>query len=300
MTTTINCTPTKTPEIVSGNADGFTRQPRLEKNEGIVLVGCQPLKTPNEKDEPWVLRGSNTELVREIGRYLGTPSALARSINEATNHLERRINAKLEREDHRLFLLSMQAICRIMAEAALQAAFPVENREYISRMGKRFVVPQVNDESQVVLLKISRGGDTPTHYARKHLESILLNPCEILQASSQRIQSKKKGGKPRVVYEIKGKTDLAGKTLMVFEQAHASAETVVKVIPAALKKCKSKPDRIIICCINSCKYAIRRTQRLIPGSIVINGCLHNSITDKWYLDDMGCGDCGAEEHRVYD
>ncbi len=284
----------------SGCAEGFTRQPKLEKNGGVVLVGCQPILTPVDESEEWVLKGTSPELVREVGRYLGTPSALLRSLDEATNRLERRVNARLAREEYRLFLHSMQAVCRIMAEAALQAAFPLIDHEYLSRMGKRFITPQVDDEKKIVLLKISRGGDTPTHYARKHLNPILLDPCQILQASSQRIQSKKKGEKPRVVYEVKGKTDLTGKTLVIFEQAHASAETVVKVIPAALKKCKSTPDRIVICCINSCKYAIRRTQRVIPGVIIINACLHNGLTDKWYLDDVGCGDCGAEEHRVVD
>ncbi len=300
MTTETDLAPTHIPATIRGCAEGFERQPRLEKNGGVVLIGCRPIKTPIDKNDPWVLAGQNAELVREVGRYLGTPSALLRTLDEATNYLERRVNARLTRDDHRLFLHGMQAICRIMAEAALRAAFPSEDREYISRMGKRFITPQADEESRVVLLKISRGGDTPTHYAREHLGSVLLNDCQILQASSQRTPSKKKGKKPTVVYEIKGKADLSGKILMVFEQAHASAETVARVIPAALKKCKSKPDRIIICCINSCTYAIRRTQRVIPGCIVINACLHNALTDNWYLDDIGCGDCGAEEHLVFD
>lgn len=269
--------------------------PDLTKGNGVVYIGSQPKKS----EGAWRLVGENTELLREAGRYLGTPSVLLRSLDAAAGHLDRRVNARLARDERRLFLTSMQAIVRIMAETALETAFPQIEQAYISRMGKSFSVVQANDESRVVLLKISRGGDTPTHYAREHFESILLNPPEILQASSQRNQLKE-GEKPKVVYQIKGKTDLTGKILMVFEQAHASAGTVVNVIPATLKQCKSKPDSIVICCINSCEYAVRETLKAIPDAVIINACIHNALTDTWYLDDIGCGDCGAEEHRVVD
>jgi len=192
-----------------------------------------------------------------------------------------------------------------MTEVAFEAAFPHGVYMDTSRMNRAFKTKQVLEESRVVLLKISRGGDTPTHYARKHLDSTLLEPCEILQASSQRVARKKKSREkkrrnPKTVYSVKGKTDLTGKILIVFEQAHASAGTVINVIPAAIKKCESKPDRIIICCINSCEYAIRRTLKRIPGAIVIDACFHLFLTLASYLDFIGCGDCGAEEHRVSD
>ncbi len=274
--------------------------PDLTDGNGAVYIGTQPNKIEENK---WMLSGENKELTRELGRYLGTPSILPKQKHKSKRvreSLDRRTQARLIREDRRLFLVSMQAIVRILAETALEVAFPQKDQGYESRMNRPYSVPQVDDESEVVLLKISRGGDTPTHYASKHLEDILLNPPQILQASSQRKQRRKKGEKPKVIYEIKGRTNLTGKILLVFEQAHASAETVVNVIPAVLKKCKSKPDHIVICCINSCEYAVRATFKVIPDAIIINACLHNALTPKWYLDFIGCGDCGAEEHRVAD
>lgn len=292
QTTTTNIT-------YSDYLQGFERRHDLESDGGMVLVGSHPMRTLMTEDEVWNIAGRNPTLRRALFSYLSKQTAFIQKGSNSGPE-ERDMERLVDLIDNKKYRYSLRAICEIMTEVALEIGFEQERVRGLSRMGRMVCTDQVKKSERVVLLKISRGGDTPTHYAREYFEDTVGISPRILQASSQRIH-REGAEKPEVVYSIKGKTDLNNSILMVYEQANASGETVAHVHPAALEKCQSIPKQSIFCYVNSCEYGITETLRAAPGSIVIVACLHNGLTKPdWYLDLPGCGDCGAEEHLVQD
>lgn len=279
---------------------GFERRPDLESHDGTVLVGSHPTRIYiDDKEEAWNIVSRNPTLRRTLFTYLSKRSAFIQRDGNSGS-LERDTEQLIDLMNNKAYRRSLRAICEIMTEVALETGFEQERKFGQSRMWRTICTDQAKKSERVVLLKISRGGDTPTHYAREYFEDTVGISPRILQASSQRIH-REGAEKPEVVYSIKGKTDLNNSVLMAYEQANASGETIANVHPAALTRCKSIPKQSIFCYVNSCEHGIAETLRATPGSIVIVACLHNGLTKPdWYLDFPGCGDCGAEEHLVQD
>lgn len=292
---------TTTTNIAYGDyLQGFERRPDLESHGGMVVVGSHPVRTLIDSyEEAWNIAGRNPTLRRALFNYLSKQTAFVQRGGNS-GPLERELEQKIDVMNNKFYRRSLQAICEIMTEVALEVGFEQERTFSRSRMGRMMCTDRVKKSEQIVLLKISRGGDTPTHYAREYFEDMVGISPRILQASSQRVHHEG-AEKPEVVYSVKGKTDLNSSVLMTYEQANASGETVANVHPAALVQCASTPKQSIFCYVNSCEYGIAETLRAAPGSIVIVACLHNGLTKPdWYLDFPGCGDCGAEEHLVQD
>lgn len=299
-TMTIPVLQTTTTNIAYGDfLQGFERRHDLESHGGVVLIGSHPARTLiDSKEEAWNIASRNPTLRRALFNYLSKQTAfIQRGSNSGP--VERDTEQLIDLIDNKLYRRSLQTMCEIMIEVALEVGFEQERIFDLSRMGRMMCTDRAKKSEKIVLLKISRGGDTPTHYAREHLEDMVGISPHILQASSQRVH-REGAKKPEVVCSIKGKTDLNNAILMVYEQANASGETVANVHPAALTKCKSAPKQSIFCYVNSCEHGIVETLRAVPGDIVIVACLHNGLTNQWYLDFPGCGDCGAEEHLVQD
>ena len=261
---------------------------RFEKQEADNSAGSIWKLTP---DIP-----GHGEAERNTFRYLAMPTGIVTAEQQAVwgdEDWDRHSAQRTAYED------ALGAISRITTLAAVEL-FPQKTLFGESRMGRAISTKQVDPHTQVVILRISRGGDTPAGHAKRVLNKILRRQVQTLQATSQR----KVGphGTLVVDYTIKARTSLKDKYLFVPEQALATGGTLVEVLGKLFTVCESTPVHLVIGALNACSDGIRTVLEAFPmvQTTILTMALHNALTPKWYLDDPGMGDGGAEEALVED
>lgn len=267
-----------------------------ENGDGKVYVACDPVE---EGEEGFFLKSGDRLFTQNLATYLTTlsglltPEEIGRMAEEDwKEHCRRR------RAYHRA---RGKLVDRLMAGFA-DKCLPQVMKTGVSRMGSPVHAEFIDRRTWMVMVRVSRGGDSPTFFGVKMLQKYVDRPVQQIQVSAQRGEKDpENGGRPKVAYKAKGRTPLDGKHLIIFEQASASGATVANVVPAVIDHCGGgTPLSTTFIYLNGCHHGIRETRKAVPGATIIVGCLHHGLDDSWYLINPGCGDVGAEEAEMPD